>query len=98
MHRKYSDHGEEEKGLVVRGKIIARISDLIGSSFRSKDEHWTSRQMHIFLILKYKQFILHTLKQQSAQQYTLERIMKVVLADGILMLEDHTHSAHESLK
>lgn len=52
LHRKSGVHGKQEKGLVVKGKIIARLSDLIGSSFGSTDEHWTSRKMHVFLSLE----------------------------------------------
>jgi len=74
------------KQLSVKGKIIAKITDARLEAFTSS-ENWISRDMFNFLrldlILTYLSDLSHSLSENP--KYNLERVLKVVLADGALL-------------
>lgn len=71
--------------LRVEGKIIDTITDATLEPFQST-EHWTKRDLPKYLGLDLALLFLKGLWHTDAD-YTLERVMKIVLADGALLYD-----------
>jgi hypothetical protein len=69
--------------LRVEGRVIDTISNVEQEAF-SSSEHWTKRDLRKFLNLELALLTLKGLWESDAD-YTLERVIKVVTADGALL-------------
>ncbi|QDS72613.1 hypothetical protein FKW77_001710 [Venturia effusa] len=88
------------KRLRVKGKVIARVADCIGPSMMS-NEHWTSRDLTSLLALKDKghHIVASTSGLSSVvDSHLLKRILRVILAGGIMMSERLEEEAHKDFE
>jgi hypothetical protein len=80
--------------LRVEGRVIDTVTNVEQEAFSSA-EHWTKRDLRKFLNLELALLFLKGLWESDAD-YTLERVLKVVTADGALLYDtpEFTASAY----